>query len=544
MAATIDNLLKEMQLLRQGQETGNDEAREQAKRERALLGQSEKQYEATLDQRKVTETSQKELQDLESILGGDAKNNKQYQKAQTKLEKEKAKLAKIEGRRNLLSRFKDTKGEKGTGAAVKELGGTALGGIGKTFKKIGRFLGQFSKIFSLLVIPALVLLVNSPVFGILKTKVKELIDWLGSDDNFLFGKNGVIKLLVDKFGALEVGIAAVLGFFTLKALGFAGLKAAFLGLKTAVVSIVTALGAPVIAVIAAIAAVGYALYDTFLEVKKKFDEGASVGVLIETAVVNFIGAFGKMLDFVKDLAADVLGFFGVSDETVAKIKGFSFEKIIEDFLTKAIEGIKSLFDFDFMGFIASLLPAPGSGIIAKGLAIAGVYEAVGINSKTGGKLEDPEVKAKRLVEEKAKEEAQEAKDKEIRKNVRGLVGQKVNSSVIQDQRNKVARARLAAKDRTDAFILPETKEEQALDLKKLQTEQKKLDELLKREAALDEQIKAAKAPPPNIVSAPTQINNSNPTSNNTSNSPSLKPSGSAGAMAAGAGSMVGGAAGL
>ena len=92
--------------------------------------------------------------------------------------------------------------------------------------------------------------------------------------------------------------------------------------------------------------------------------------------------------------------------------------------------------------------------------------------------------------------------------------------------------------------MPKTKEEQAADLKKLQTEQKKLDELLKREAALDEQIKAAKAPPPNIVSAPTQINNSNPTSNNTSNSPSLKPSGSAGAMAAGAGSMVGGAAGL
>ena len=540
MAATIDNLLKEMQLLRQGQETGNDEAREQAKRERALLGQSEKQYEATLDQRKVTETSQKELQDLESILGGDAKNNKQYQKAQTKLEKEKAKLAKIEGRRNLLSRFKDTKGEKGTGAAVKELGGTALGGIGKTFKKIGGFLGQFSKIFSLLVIPALVLLVNSPVFGILKTKVKELIDWFGNDDNFLFGKNGVIKLLVDKFGALEVGIAAVLGFFTLKALGFAGLKAAFLGLKTAVVSIVTALGAPVIAVIAAIAAVGYALYDTFLEVKKKFDEGASVGVLIETAVVNFIGAFGKILDFVKDLAADVLGFFGASDETVAKIKGFSFEKIIEDFLTKAIEGIKSLFDFDFMAFIAGLLPKPGSGIIAKGLALAGVYESVGIDAKTGEPLEDPEVRAKRLVEEKA----QEAKDKEVRKNVRGLEGQKVNFSVIRDKKRRIANLQRDVDDPDSNLFSKETKEEQAADLKKLQTEQKKLDELLKREAALDEQIKAAKAPPPNIVSAPTQINNSNPTSNNTSNSPSLKPSGSSGAMAAGAGSMVGGAAGL
>jgi len=542
MAATIDNLLKEMQLLRQGQETGNDEAREQAKRERALLGQSEKQYEATLAQRKVTEDSKKELSDLESILGGDSKNNKQYQKAQTKLEKEKAKMAKIEGRRNLLSRFKDTKGEKGTGAAVKELGGTALGGIGKTFKKIGGFLGQFSKIFSLLVIPALVLLVNSPVFGILKTKVKELIDWLGSDDNPITGKDGFLTTLIKRFGIVNLAIAAVLGFFTLKALGFAGLKAAFLGLKTAVVSIVTALGAPVIAVIAAIAAVGYALYDTFLEVKKKFDEGASVGVLIETAVVNFIGAFGKILDFVKDLVADVLGFFGASDETVAKIKGFSLEKIIEDFLTMIIGGIKSLFDYDFGGMlqsmIAAVLPKPDS--IGGALIPAGVYALAGIDKETGGKLEDPEVKAKRLIEEKA----QEAKDKEVRKNVRGLEGQKVNFSVIRDKKRRIANLQRDVDDPDSNLFSKETKEEQAADLKKLQTEQKKLDELLKREAALDEQIKAAKAPPPNIVSAPTQINNSNPTSNNTSNSPSLKPSGSAGAMAAGAGSMVGGAAGL
>jgi len=39
------------------------------------------------------------------------------------------------------------------------------------------------------------------------------------------------------------------------------------------------------------------------------------------------------------------------------------------------------------------------------------------------------------------------------------------------------------------------------------------------------------APPPNIISAPTTVNNTNPTSNNTSNSPSLKPSGSAGIYA-------------
>lgn len=164
------------------------------------------------------------MEDLEAILGEDAKNNKQYQDAQARYNKEQAKSQKLESRRNLLSRFKDTKEEGGTGAAVKELGGTAIKGIGKTFKKIGGILGRFGKVFSILVIPALVLLVNSPVWGMLKENIKKLISWASSDDNFLFGKNGVIKLLVDKFGALEVGIAAVLGFLHLKHLVLLVLK--------------------------------------------------------------------------------------------------------------------------------------------------------------------------------------------------------------------------------------------------------------------------------------------------------------------------------
>ena len=194
-------------------------------------------------------------------------------------------------------------------------------------------------------------------------------------------------------------------------------------------------------------------------------------------------------------------------------------------MTKAIEGIKSLFDFDFMGFIASLLPDPNS-FAGKALAIAGVYKAVGIDSKTGKKLESDE---QVVVREKA-EATEEIRQTEVRKKVRGLEEQKSDLG-LQDQRNKVAQAKSNAKDRTDAFILPETKEEQALDLKKLKTEQKKLDEINEKRAALDEQIKAAQTPPPNIVSAPTTVNNTNPTSNNTSNSPSLKPAGSSGTYA-------------
>ena len=91
MAATIDDLLNELRLAREGQETSNDEARKQAERERRLLGQSEKQYEEMLEQRKRTEESKKQMDELESILGEDAKNNRQYQDAQKKYNKEQLK---------------------------------------------------------------------------------------------------------------------------------------------------------------------------------------------------------------------------------------------------------------------------------------------------------------------------------------------------------------------------------------------------------------------------------------------------------------------
>ena len=133
--------------LRENIKFDEDKAKEEKKKvvERKLLGQSEKQYEATLAQRKVAEDAEKELNDMKGILGDSAESNEKYQKAKAKFDKAEAKARKLEGRRNLLSRFKETKGEAGTGAAVKELGGTALKGIGKTFKKIGGFVGQFSK---------------------------------------------------------------------------------------------------------------------------------------------------------------------------------------------------------------------------------------------------------------------------------------------------------------------------------------------------------------------------------------------------------------
>jgi len=540
--------VKKLEELQEQAEEANAQAKKREEIERRLLGQSEKQYDEMLQQRSVTEASKKEMENLEAILGEDAKNNKQYQDAQKKYNKEQAKSQKLESRRNLLSRFKDTKEEGGTGAAVRELGGTAIEGIGKTFKKIGGILGRFGKVFSILVIPALVLLVNSPVWGMLKENIKKLISWASSDDNFLFGKNGIIKLLVDKFGALEVGIAAVMGFFTLKFLGIAGITAIFVGMKIAGVAIVKALGAglvalstmtgiailPLVAIIAAIAAVMYAIYDTFQEVKKAFDEGASVPELIRVAIVNFYGAFGKILDFIKDLIADVLEFFGFED-LANTFREFSFEKIIEDFLNSIFDGVKSLLNFDFEGMFQSMMagvlmamPAPVRAITPES-----VFEFAGIDS-SGKKLEDPEVRKKRLADEKALEEAQEVKDKRIRKLQR-MLDDATEESIDKDK--SVAKIQKDVDDPDSNFFGKESKEEQAEDLEALKNEKAKAAELeARRLTILDQLIKAQSAP---VVVAPSSTVNEAPkTQNNVSTSASLKPTGTTGAVARGGGSMT------
>ena len=73
-------LLKEQRDAAEAAGAAADEANAQAKKreevERRLLGQSEKQYDEMLKQRSVTESSKKEMEDLEAILGEDAKNNK------------------------------------------------------------------------------------------------------------------------------------------------------------------------------------------------------------------------------------------------------------------------------------------------------------------------------------------------------------------------------------------------------------------------------------------------------------------------------------
>ena len=495
------------------------------------------------------------MDELESILVEDAKNNKEYQEAQKRYNKEQLKAQKLERKRSLFQRFKDTKEEKGTGAAIGQLGKTAGEGALKGLKGVFGFIKRFVGIFAALLLPALVLFVNSPAFESAKKVLKDVIDFLdpGSPDG-PFGPNGFIRMLIDKFGALNIALTAIFAGITLKALGFGGLKAIFAGLKATVLALkgafvaaLTALSgflgiavAPLVAIIAAIAAVGYALYDTFVEVKKKFDEGASVGELIQTAVVNFYGAFGKLLDFIKDLVADVLEFFGFED-LANTFREFSFEKIVEDALNNVFDFFKSIFDFDFKGvfqnMLASVLPDPkGAGAT---FVPASVYALAGIDKETGEQLEDPAEREKRLEAEKKQEEAQEAKDKEIRRIQRQLDAGKMEEKGMQARVGRFQRD--VDDDRSKAMFFAESKEEQAEDLKKLQDEKKKLAEFQEKQRKLQEQLEAAKSAPVMVDGKTINVNEGSKTENNVSAQPSMRPSGSTGQLAMGGGSMTGGA---
>ena len=183
--------MKKLEALQKKAEEANALQLKRENIERKLLGQSEKQYDAMLKQRKVTEESKKAMEDIEAVLGEDAKNNKQYQEAQKTFNKQQQKAQKLEARRSLLTRFKDTKEEKGTGAAVKEIGGTALEGLKKTFAPMKGIFDKFGGIFKLLILPALLLIVNSPIFETIKETIKSFIDFFDPDGDSPFGKNGI-----------------------------------------------------------------------------------------------------------------------------------------------------------------------------------------------------------------------------------------------------------------------------------------------------------------------------------------------------------------
>jgi len=633
MAATIDNLLKEMQLLRQGQEAGNDEAQEQAKRERALLGQSEKQYEATLDQRKATEASQKELSDLESTLGGDAKNNKQYQQAQTKLEKEKMKLTKIEGRRNLLSRFKDTKEKGGTGAAVKELGGTAMEGIGKTFKSIGGFLGKFSKIFSLLVIPALVLLVNSPAWDWLKGFAKSVGNFFSESGPLASGLKPILEFLgvegelgnvMKGIMLLAGGLTAAVIFAPFKVMG--GIKniGAFLGKK--MFGLVSTLGKALKpksvpmpgekSAAASGAAKGGAARGGSARggaarggaarggsarggaarggaarggagrgggITKVAKGLATMGQAAGKSIGSFIGGIlkgiaGGLAAFANPLAlgglaAVTLALVVLEDsfvpigklvESVGKSIKTTFEGIgvvvkdigasVGSVITSMGDAIGAVVDkiskLSTAGTeattkqIKELSAIPAEGMIAAAKGIDAMKKALadfggGTLSKigdslfgSGGPIDQIVALTKKVPELMKAAEAinvlgaagsdfaaadaelsRRKKIAELSKDIAGGTGYMTDESDIAEKRAELAELRSQSMASGLSGGSPAARARNA------------------RSITASGAPGGRAAPPPNIVSAPTTVNNTNPTSNNTSNSPSLKPAGSSGTYA-------------
>ena len=282
-------------------------------------------------------------------------------------------------KRSMFDRFAgdDKPGVGGApGASVGEGGGEEGGGFMKKFGGFFKLIKGFVGILAVAIIPALAYFMNDPkIFAKMKEYLFDFIDG--------------VAFMIDKFGLINTAILGLLGVLAIfnPFTSITLMKTIFLAIKGALMTGLTALSTflgiailPLVAIIAAVAVVGYALYDTFLEVKKAFDEGASVGELIRVAFVQFFGAFGKLLDFAKNMIADVLAFFGFED--LAKIfKEFSFEKVFEDFFGKVFDNgeklIKSfvnlfsaviarvvkfftdIFDIDFKALFSGILGKAG-----------------------------------------------------------------------------------------------------------------------------------------------------------------------------------------
>ena len=200
---------------------------------------------------------------------------------------------------------------------------------------------------------------------------------------------------------------------------------------------------------------------------------------------------------------------------------------------------KSIFDFDFKGvfqnMLASVLPDPkGAGAT---FVPASVYALAGIDKETGEQLEDPAEREKRLALEKKQEEAQEAKDKEIRRIQRQLDAGKMEEKGMQARVGRFQKD--VDTDRSKALLFAESKEEQAEDLKKLQDEKKKLAEFQEKQRKLQEQLEAAKSAPVMVDGKTINVNEGGTTENNTSMPASLRPTGSTAQLARGAGAMAG-----
>jgi len=583
-------------------------------RERALLGQSQKQYEETVKQRELAAEAKKEMANIGSAIKGDAKNNKQYQEAEKKFNKEQSKAQKLEGRRNLLSRFKDTKEKGGTGAAVKELGGTATELVGKTFKSIGGFLGKFSKIFSLLVIPALVLLVNSPAWDWLQDFAKSIVKFFSSEgplgsflkpilEFFRVGGSfdGVMTGIQVGFGTLVAGLAAAVVFAPFKVMGGIAKLGLFIGKKLfGLVTSVTKALLPKKAVASATKGAAKGAAGATAGATKGA-AGAAKGVAAAAApaggsaskppkvpkapkapkinpaktlakIGSKFGNIGKLLKIVGK-AVPGLGLLlaGAEGISILMSDASKEEKIKQ--LSGLLGGTMAAAVMGFGGAALGTLMLPGIGtIVGGGLgAIAGYFGGDYVGQKLAGWMLGDEVE-KDLTPKPAASAGAAAKapagspmqkmgiaegsmaasgmdlgdvaddistsrvgKRQAKSGMLGgrRVGIGARDIGVRDAKRSAAgrirgARRSVQRDEMMAAGQLEMDDFGGPGLDTLSPEKR----IANAKRITDNEAAAKKtAPPPNIISSPTTVNNTNPTSNNTSNSPSLKPSGSAGIYA-------------
>ena len=551
MAATIDDLLNELRLSRQGQEASNDEAREQAERERRLLGQSEKQYDEMLEQRKVAEEAKKEMEEIESVLGEDAKNNKQYQEAQKRYNKEQLKAQKAERKRSLFQRFKDTKEEKGTGAAIGQLaaGGKDLAGkaLGKIFEPIKGLFSKFAAVFSVFLI-GLVAIVNSPMFEKIKQLLFDFVDF--------FAEN-VYPVLVD-----------------LKNFFLNTIVPALIKIKDDVMPIFKQLYDDVLKPV----------YDAFIAFMGK--EGGGLDILMEglkKQFENFKNIFQNVVDLLKGI---VTGDFELIKESVANLgknilkaikdmidtslkfilSAFGVEgegktgtemlgNVVSDFFKSIVDAVMNIFDGVMRGVQTAVRAVAGDTI---GDAIFGkrdvrdmtAEERLEESEDLKGDLKDKEKDVTKAAKEtgKAEEELTELREKQAT--------EKAKLEAKGDQISGRDRKRLNALRRNEELaekelIAKQLDEKKARDeltadkerIRKLEEanlptkgQSKELNEKQMEKAANDNKSGNA------LVDASTKTVNEAPkTEVNTTTPPSMRPSGSTGQLANGNGSMTGGA---
>ena len=472
-------------------------------------------------QEKVIAEQKKIIEDS----GQDASKNKELNKLQYKLDKDKNKRSKFLGSASAEDSKKEGATNKGILGYLKQTAGF-LGGIAKQgMEKVKSGLGGFSKfLFGALAVAALAFL-DHPKF---KEMISLLVDTLiplavtfyekvlvpvGAALKKLFedvmlvlkGEKGLMDVILDNklailgiitalapglvFGGLKLAVmgigkallwaSAKSGLTALIMKGFAAVKVGFVAMKTSVLGFMTPL-LPIIAIAAGIALVLYSLKKAFDDFMFELEATGSIWEATKTGIVSVISnILGLPFDLLKDGVSWIIGkigsVFGLESFTNASkvLDDFSFVDMMKDMLTFLGDSISGVFD-GFMQVIQDFLRSGPLKFIGGGFAADALFGTVE-KQATEKKIE--EAQQKRMVEDRKALREKQKLEKEI---------------------------------------------EEAKKLEKLKAEQNALQP--KAPANLNLKVPSAAAGAgSNIISAPTSVVTSNSSSNTTTSTPVRQP---------------------